>query len=213
MAINTKTEKPNSSNKKHFEGIFTSGRIKGFKAGEVMIRDYFVDKAMQTKLTRTPKKIMESDAAVAHAVTKPTPGKLLMYHYDAKHKETLPYWDKFPVMFPINMYNDGWLGINMHYLPPVYRVRLLDALFETVNNEKYDKTTKFRISYEILNSAAKFKYFKPCIHRYLASHVKSQLIEIPIDEWAYTLFLPLARFQGTSQRQVWDESIKKIMAG
>lgn len=211
MPINNDTDDKKSSNKSHFEGIFTSGKIKGFKAGEVMVRDYFMDKAMQIKLTRSSKKIMESEAAVAHAVATPTPGKLLMYHYDAKHKDTLPYWDRFPVMFPTNLYSNGFLGLNLHYLPPIYRVRLLDALFETVNNKKYDQTTKFRISYEILNQAAKFKYFKPCVHKYLYSQVKSRMIEIPIDEWAYTLFLPIAKFTGASQRQVWDESVKKIM--
>lgn len=197
---------------KKFESIFRSGRIKGFKAGEVVVRDYFIDKAMQTRLSRSPSKIMESPAAVAHAVVTPTPGKMLMYQYDAKWKDILPYWDKFPVVLPIELYKDGFLALNMHYLPPVYRVRLFDTLHETLNNDRYDKTTKMQASYRILNASAKFRYFKPCIKRYLYSHVKSNLIEIPIDEWAYVSFLPLARFQKANQRTVWDESIKKIMA-
>lgn len=197
---------------KHFEGIFKSGRIKGFKAGDVMVRDFFMDKAMKTKLSRTPKSIMESPAAIAHKVTKPTPGKMLMYQYDAKHKDTLPYWDMFPVMFPLELYNDSFLGLNLHYLPPIYRVRLFDALFETANNNKFDKTTKLRINYSILKNASNMRYFKPCIKKYLYSHVKSNLIEIPIDEWAYVSFLPIARFKGASQRKVWDESVRKIMS-
>lgn len=196
---------------KHFESIFKSGRIKGFKAGETMVRDFFRDKAMSTKLGKSPGRIMESRGALANAVTKPTPGKMMMYQYDAKHKDTLPYWDQFPVIFPIALYGDGWLGINLHYLPPVHRIRLMDALYETVNNTKYDESTKLRVSYQILNSASKFTYFKPTIKRYLATHVKSQLIEIPIDEWDYVAFLPIARFVGASQRQVWDQSIKQIM--
>lgn len=196
---------------KHFESVFRSGKIKGFKAGEVVVRDFFRDKALSTKLTKSPSKIMESRGAMANAVAKPTPGKMLMYQYDAKHKDTLPYWDRFPVIFPINMYKDGWLGINMHYLPPVFRVRLLDALYETVNNDKYDDTTKMKISYQILNSASRFSYFQPTIKRYLASHVKSNLIEIPIDEWDYVCFLPIARFVGASQRKVWDDSVAQIM--
>lgn len=197
--------------KNKFESVFKSGKIKGFKAGEVMVRDFFRDKAMSTRVNKTPSKIMETKSAKAHSVVKPTPGKLLMYEYDAKHKDTLPYWDKFPVIFPIEMYNDGWLGINLHYLPPVYRIRLLDALYDTFNNEKYDSTTKLLVSYKILNNASKFQYFKPCIKRYLTSHVKSNLVEIPVDEWDYVCFLPLARFVGASQRKVWDQSINQIM--
>lgn len=196
-----------------FENIFRTGRIKGFKAGDVMIRDFMRDKAMQTRVNKSPAKIMESPSAVSKAVTVPTPGKMLMYQYDAKHKDTLPYWDRFPVIFPIEIYGDGMLGINLHYLPPIFRARLMDALYETTNNDKYDKTTKLRISYQILNKAARFKYFKPCIKRYLYSHVKSQLIEVPIEEWDYTVFLPLARFQKASQREVWNDSINKILGG
>lgn len=199
-----------------FENIFRSGKIKGFKAGDVMVRDYFIDKAMQTRLSRSPAKIMESPSARSNAVITPTPGKMLMYQYDAKHKDTLPYWDKFPVMLPLELYKDSMLGINLHYLPPIHRVRLMDALYETLNNDKYDKTTKMKASYRILNASSKFAYFKPCIKKYLFSHVKSQLIEIPIEEWDYVTFLPLARFtsstQAITERQVWDDSIKKIMA-
>ena len=28
-------------------------------------------------------------------------GKMYMFFYDAKHKKTLPYWDRFPVMIPV----------------------------------------------------------------------------------------------------------------
>lgn len=197
--------------KRKFENIFRSGRIKGFKAGDVVVRDYFIDKAMNTRLSRSPAKIMESPSAVANKVVRPTPGKMLMYQYDAKHKDTLPYWDKFPVVLPINLYKDSFLGLNLHYIPPVHRIRLMDTLYETLNNDRYDETTKMRVSYQILNASAKFRYFQPCIKKYLYSHVKSNLIEIPIEEWDYVCFLPLARFQKASERHVWDESIKKIM--
>lgn len=196
---------------KHFESIFASGRIKGYKAGDVMIRDYFMDKAMQTKLSRSPQAIIESPAAKAHSVVRPKPGKMLMYQYDAKWKDVLPYWDMFPVVFPVELYKDSFLGLNMHYLPPVYRVRLFDALFETTNNKKYDDTTKLKISYQMLKAASNMRYFKPCVKKYLYSHVKSQLIEVPIDEWAYVAFLPIHRFQKASDRKVWNDSIKKIM--
>lgn len=196
---------------KHFESIFASGRIKGYKAGDVMIRDYFMDKAMQTRLSRSPSEIMESPAAKAHAVTRPKPGKMLMYQYDAKWKDILPYWDMFPVVFPVELYKDSFLGLNMHYLPPIYRVRLFDALFENTNNKKYDETTKLKINYQMLKAAANMKYYKPCVKKYLYSHVKSQLIEVPIDEWAYVAFLPIHRFQKMSDRKVWNDSIRKIM--
>ena len=57
---------------------------------------------------------------------KPFYGKLNMFFYDPKFKKKLPYYDTFPLVLPLETYNDGFLGINMHYLPIPLRVRLLD---------------------------------------------------------------------------------------
>ena len=46
-----------------------------------------------------------------------TPGEMYMFYYDAKHKDTLPYWDRFPLVFPFSKVKDGFLGLNLHYLP------------------------------------------------------------------------------------------------
>src|SRR4051812_30598339 len=58
-------------------------------------------------------------------------GTMIMYFYDAKLKDVLPYWDQFPLVFPIEIYDDGFLGINLHYLPPMLRAKLMDALYTT----------------------------------------------------------------------------------
>lgn len=197
----------------HFEGIFNSGRIKGYKAGDVFVRDFFREKALSTRLSRTPLSIIESTPASRYAVIYPKPGKMLMYHYDAKLKEVLPYWDRFPVNFPIELYDDGFLAINLHYLPPVFRIRLMDALYDTITDTRYDQSTKLAINYKILNASSKLKYFKPCLKRYLYSHIKSKIIEIPIEEWDYCAFLPTARFVKASQRKVWEQSVKDISNG
>ncbi len=77
-------------------------------------------------------------------------GKMYFAYYDPKHKEKLPYYDTFPIIIPIQRYKDGFLSMNLHYLPPILRARLLDSLYDTVNNDKLDETTKMMISYKIL---------------------------------------------------------------
>jgi hypothetical protein len=67
-------------------------------------------------------------------LTENSIGKMYSFVYDPKTKEQLPYYDIYPLVFPIEYYNDGFLGINLHYLPPVLRARLMDALYETINN-------------------------------------------------------------------------------
>lgn len=193
-----------------FTDKLADGFTKRFKAGDVELIDWYRDKAQQTTYVN-PTKVINSRKAKPNAVNQPTIGKMLFYGYDPKHKATLPYYDKFPLIFPIEKYSDGFLGINLHYLPPVYRARLMDALYDTMNNKRYDDSSRLILTYKLLKNASKFRYFKPCIKRYLTSHIRTNMVEIPVEEWDYVMFLPLARFEKMSQRKVWDESIATIM--
>ena len=137
------------------------------------------------------------------------PGYMYLFNYDAKTKDQLPYWDRFPLIFPFKMEADSFLGINLHYLPPLYRAKLMDALYDLVSNKNFDEKTKLRLSYDMLNASARYKYFEPCIKRYLKSHVKSRFLLIPSNEWDIALFLPLERFT-TGSNLVYQESINKL---
>ena len=46
-------------------------------------------------------------------------GNMYMFQYDPKHKDTLPYYDLFPLAIVIGPAEGGFLGLNLHYLPPV----------------------------------------------------------------------------------------------
>lgn len=187
----------------------TSPKNKGY--GGIEVRDWYRDQALQvTKQDVSSRKAFIYDKDSKH-VKDPVVGKMLFYNYDPKHKKTLPYYDTFPMVFPIEIYPDGFLGINLHYLPPVYRARLMDALYDTLNNQRYDTRSKLQINYKILKAAAKMKYFKPCIKRYLTSHIRTPLMEVDIKEWDWALFLPVANFKKASERKVWDDSIRAIM--
>jgi hypothetical protein len=95
------------------------------------------------RLTTDPKQVFNRDS-------RPQIGRMYMFVYDAKHKETLPYFDMYPLVIPIEFYGDGFLGINFHYLPPLARARLLNDLSRITNNDKYDDSTKMLVSYETL---------------------------------------------------------------
>lgn len=120
-------------------------------------------------------------------------GRMYFFHYDAKFKETLPVWDKFPLVIPMDIYNDGFLGLNLHYLDPYNRLALLDKLYDFINNDKYNDTTRFRLSYSLLAKSRKYKMIGPCIKRYLFEHVMSSLIYIEPDNWETAIFLPVQK--------------------
>jgi len=126
-------------------------------------------------------------------------GRMYMFFYDPKHKDTLPTYDTFPLVFPVNFYGDGFLGLNLHYLSGGGRSGLMGALKEAANNDKYDDSTKLKISYDILNRSAQYSGFKTCVKRYLYSHVASRYLYIEPRNWDYALTLPTESFVTKSQ--------------
>jgi len=137
-------------------------------------------------------------------------GEMYLFAYDPKTKEDLPYYDRFPLVFPFRKVKGGFYGINMHYLPPLLRAKLMDALYDTINNDKMDETTRLRINYRILQSAAKFRFFEPCVKHYLNNHVKSRFLKVDPTQWDVALFLPLERFAKASKLKVYADSKNKI---
>ena len=135
-------------------------------------------------------------------------GSMFMYFYDPKHKKKLPYYDRFPLTIPVEPAEGGFRGINLHYLPPILRAKFLDALLNVTNNKKYDESTKFRLTYELLNGARNLRYFKPCFKHYLLSQVKSRFAEVPAPEWEIATFLPTAQWEKASAGRVYSDSRK-----
>ena len=117
-------------------------------------------------------------------------GKMFFFHYDPKLKATLPVYDKFPLVLPMEIYPDGFLGINLHYLDPYSRLYLLDLLHDFINNDKYDDSTRFKLAYATLNASKRFNLIQPCIKRYLGQHIMSSMVYIEPDSWETAIFLP-----------------------
>ena len=138
-------------------------------------------------------------------------GQMFMFFYNPKHKDTLPYYDRFPLVFPVEIYGDGFLGINLHYLPHVMRARLMDALYMTVNNKKNDTTTRLKISYDILKNSSRTRYFKPCLKRYLSGQVMQRFLYIDPSNWDKALMLPTERFMKKTKQVVQSESLRSVI--
>ena len=138
---------------------------------------------------------------------RPFYGNLNMFFYDPKFKNTLPYYDRFPLVLPIERYSDGFLGINLHYLPIPLRVRLLDELMDYSTDTNFDSKTKINTNYQQLK---KVKLIKPTLERYHAGHVKSAFRRIDGDEFTVATLLPVQRFSKTSAAKVWNDSRSMI---
>ena len=153
--------------------------------------------------SETPQKILSrQESTVSSSVL----GKMYFYSYDPKWKNDLPWYDTFPLVFPIEKYENGFLGLNFHYLAPKHRAILMDQLKMFANNKKYDETTKLKLTYDMLKGFTKIKRARPTVHRYLTSKVKSKFVLVNADEWEVALFLPVERFRKASKKKVWAHS-------
>ena len=138
---------------------------------------------------------------------QPTPKHLNMFIYAPKGAKKLPYYDTFPLVLPLERYDDGFLGINLHYLPMTLRIRLLDRLVDYSNNTKFDESTRLAVDYSKLKN---LNLIKPTLKRYLAGRVKTQFRRIDADEFTVAALLPVQRFKKASASEVYSDSRKMI---
>jgi hypothetical protein len=134
-------------------------------------------------------------------------GRLNMFFYDPKFKATLPYYDRFPLVLPLKRFENGFLGINFHYLPIPLRIRLLDRLVDFSSNTKFDESTKLNVSY---TGVKDIRLVKPTLHRYLSGRVKTDFRRIDADEFTVATLLPVARFSKATAATVHRDSRKML---
>lgn len=134
-------------------------------------------------------------------VNKPVKGEIYCFVYDPKHKETLPYYDTFPLVLPLSATRESFLGLNFHYISPKDRFFLLDAIKKNGRG-----IHRLNISWEIVASFAGTKNAEPCLKRYLFSHMKTPLRRIRAEDIPTALLLPVERFVKASKQSVWRKS-------
>lgn len=140
----------------------------------------------------------------------PFEGSMHAFAYKAKYDGKLPYWDRFPLIIAINQSSSHFLGLNLHYLAPKLRQVFLLNLMNVISNDRFDKTTKFRMTYDILQAAQRYRYFRPCIKLYIKNNVKSNINTIRPQQWHMAIALPNASFKGASASKVWNDSRQMV---
>jgi len=193
--------------------VFDTILTKGIRAGQIpartdAAREWYRNTSKEYKRI-DERQLMKSD--VERLTSRMQVGNCYMYYYDPKHKGTLPYYDRFPLVFPYKKVAGGFMGINMHYLPLPLRAKLMDSLYDVANNEQFDESTRLKLNYRILDGASKFRWFKPCVKHYLTEQLRSRFLYVYPSEWDVALFLPTERFQGATKQQVWADSKKLIV--
>jgi len=187
--------------------LFQKLELEAFRAGinprTKESRDWFRKKAQQMRRVNRNQLMQEEEILLRNRFGV---GNMYMFFYDPKTKDTLPYYDAFPLVIPVEPAEKGFYGINLHYLPPVLRAKFLDSLLDITSNKSYDEKTKFQLSYQLLKGSQKFRHFKPCFKRYLTANVRSRFALVPAPEWEIATFLPTADWRKASGTQVYKDS-------
>lgn len=157
------------------------------------------------KLGANPTRLMSDTKKLT---TKLQPGKMYMFFYDAKLKDTLPYWDKFPLILPFRKVPGGFYGINLHYLPYGARFKILNILNEVAESSGVDDKKRLVLSWQLLNSTSSLNPIKACVKHYLDDFVQSRFLEVNYSDWVTAAMLPVEQFVGASKNKVWQDTRK-----
>ena len=153
----------------------------------------------------TTQKVMNSDSGKAKAQV--IPGSLYMFLYDPKMKDELPYYDRFPLVFPFKRVPGGFMGLNMHYIPYQMRVILLQRLMDFATDKAMTDNTRLKLSWRLISGVSKFKWAEPCVKHYLNDHVRSTFRKIDANDWTTAMLLPVEQFVGANKARVWKDSL------
>ena len=101
-------------------------------------------------------------------------GQLFMFTYNPI-TQTLPFYDAYPLVYVIELKQDGFLGCNLHYV----ELRRRDELAKS-----------------LLNNSAQGAVAVPSrtLHKYRYSGVQGMIYKIPEKEWSGVAQLPTERF-------------------
>ena len=127
--------------------------------------------------------------------------------YDPKYKKTLPFYDTFPLVLPLEPIKGGFMGLNFHYLPYPLGFRLLERMQKFANNNQFDSSTKLMASYKDVSS---INLIRPAIKKYLYKQCQTGFRRIDVDEMAIAVYLPVANSKKRSIGSVFADSRSKI---
>ena len=174
--------------------LFQKLEIEAFRAGinprTKEAQDWFRKKAQSMRRINRQDLLQDEQVKLVNR-QNPLIGSMNMFFYDPKHKEKLPYYDRFPLAIIVKPAPGGFYGLNLHYLPLPLRAKALDILLGE-------------------DTALPQKYIAPMIHRYLFKQVKSRFALVDKPEWEIATFLPTADFRGATKNKVYRDSRSKM---
>lgn len=119
-------------------------------------------------------------------------GKMYTFIYDPVTKDSLPFWDKYPLIFVLERRRGNIIGINLHYIPPKIRLRIFELMITRASTKVLGPNTKMTGLLNLVKTIPNHKYM---IKQYCPEGMRSKLLEIPGNEWGKAIALPLGSWK------------------
>jgi len=159
---------------------------------EAQAEKWYRKKLNENKKNATEeRKAQQRKNVKSHKVSRPNPGKMYQFGYNAKTAKTLPYWDKYPLMICLGVTGKHILGINLHYIPPKQRAEFLDTVMRYSSTKTTSNSTYLKINYSKIK---RHRWVSHMIKKYLFSHVVEVFQEISPKDWGKAINLPTQEF-------------------
>lgn len=175
----------------------------GLDANTKASRDWFLDKINEISNLTVDRNEIKRQLPVAATYFI---GRMYMFWYKPLNRLTLPYYDRFPLIFLLEQYNDGFLGINLHYLPIDLRQKLYYNLLPRATTREFNSRTRLKIDYNYLLGKSFLRMYRPCLKRYKYKQIIGRVVNVPANEWEVAVHLPTASWKKAPESKVHRDS-------
>lgn len=173
---------------------------------EIKPASWYKDQIRQLGLnTIDTQRLMKEGKLTSRAL----PGFMYLFKYDPKDKN-IPYYDMFPLVIPFRRVNEGFIGINFHYLPFPIRLNILKEFEKYASDKNLNERTRVRLNYRLIETSRVFRFVNPAIRRYSNQQLRTRLLNIPFNDWQVASQLPVQKFRKATMETAIRDSIKKF---
>lgn len=141
-------------------------------------------------------------------------GKMYTFAYEPIGQDRLPYWDRFPLVIVLEIRKHTIVGINVHYIPMKDRIKIFKKLLNSASTAGLSSRSKLNDAFSDIKKVNRYNYM---VKQYHGSGVRSNIYEIPGNEWGQAVTLPYSNFvigEGDQSRMgpTTKDMLKETMA-
>jgi hypothetical protein len=134
-------------------------------------------------------------------------GQVIVFRYIPNSKTK--FYDKFPIVIVTGVSGSTITGLNLHYVPPMDRIKLILLMNSLLFNQKEMDLQKTRVKiFSLLTKKIFAKYIGTAVNNYTIKNIAGKPKLTTPEEWSYLAFLPV--FKGISPSKVYSEISKAV---